>query len=84
MWHIDGNLINMIGLEIDDLWYQATDEEREEVMKAYKDALDEAAKMATKEVNDDPELSQMNDAIEFMNSVREGKTKLEVIEEKPE
>lgn len=84
IWHIDGNLISMIGLEIDELWYQATDEEREEVMEAYKNALDEAAKIATQELKDDPELAQLNEAIEFMNSVRDGKTKLEVIEDKSE
>lgn len=75
--HLDGLLISDVGLEIDGDWDKASDEERQEVIDYYVDSLDLKAKELSKEIAEDKDASQLSDAIRFMNSVREGKTKIE-------
>lgn len=75
--HLDGLLISDVGLEIDDDWDKATDEERQEVIDYYIDSLDIRSKEISKEIADDKDAMQLSNAIKFMNSVREGKTKIE-------
>ena len=45
-----------------------------QLINEYLDCLDIAAKNLEAEIEADPELKQINDAIKFMDSVREGKT----------
>lgn len=75
--HLDGLLISDVGLEIDEDWDNATDEERQEVINYYIDSLDIRAKEISKEIAEDKDATQLSNAIKFMNSVREGKTKIE-------
>ena len=75
--HLDGLLISDVGLEIDEDWDNATDEERQEVIDYYIDSLDLRAKEISKEIAEDKDATQLSNAIKFMNSVREGKTKIE-------
>lgn len=75
--HLDGVLLSDFALEIDEDWDNATDEEREEVIKYYLDSLDIKAKELDKEIQEDPELKKVSDAIDFMTSVYKGETKLE-------
>lgn len=75
--HLDGVLLSDFALEIDEDWDNATDEEREEVIKYYLDSLDIKAKELDKEIQEDPELKKISDAIDFMTSVYKGETKLE-------
>ena len=75
--HLDGVLLSDFALEIDSEWDKASDEEREEVINYYLDSLDIKAKELDKEIQDDPELKKMSDAIDFMASVYKGETKLE-------
>lgn len=75
--HLDGVLLSDFALEIDSEWDKASDEEREEVINYYLDSLDIKAKELDKEIQDDPELKKMSDAIDFMTSVYKGETKLE-------
>lgn len=77
--HLDGLLISDVGFEIDDEWDNASDEEREEVINYYIDSLDMKASELKTEISDDPEGKQLSDAIRFINSVREGKTKIEKV-----
>lgn len=77
MDHLDGTLLCDIGLEIDNLWDEATDEERDEVLKAYLDALDIRQKQLTEEIESDEELKQINDAVKFIGSVGSGETKID-------
>ena len=79
--HLDGLLLNDIGLEIDNDFEQASDEEREQVIDAYLDTLDIAHKHAEKEIESNPELKQMDDAVKFMHAVQRGEVELK--EEKP-
>lgn len=75
--HLDGALVSDIGLEIDEMFDNATDEEREEVIKMYLESLDIRQKQLREEINNNEELKKMDDAINFMESVRKGETILE-------
>lgn len=75
--HLDGSLTSDIGLEIDDMFDNATDEEREEVIKMYMESLDLRQKQLREEIDNNEELKKMDDAIKFMDSVRKGETILE-------
>lgn len=76
--HLNGMLVEDLGLEIDELFDQATDEEREEVIKMYAESLDLRQKELMKEIEGDKELTDIDDAIKFINSVKEGSTVLDV------
>jgi peptide deformylase len=80
--HLNGSLIEDIGLEIDELFDQATDEEREEVIKMYAESLDLQLKQLQQEIQENKELKELDDAVRFMSSVRDGSTVLETIEQK--
>ena len=75
--HLDGMLLTDIGLEIDDDFEKATEEERNEVVEAYLDSLDIKLKALKEEIEADPVLKEMNEGINFMESVAKGETKLE-------
>ena len=76
--HLNGIKISDYGLEIDELWDQATDDERAEVLKAYAEALDVRQKNLQKEIDDNKELKDIDDAARFINSVKSGETILEI------
>ena len=79
---LDGLLISDIGLEIDEEWDKATDEERAEVIKAYCDSLDITMKDVQKDIEDsDGTLKKVYSAIKFTEGVNSGKVKLETVEE---
>ncbi len=80
--HLNGSLVEDIGLEIDELFDNATDEEREEVIRMYAESLDLRTKELQEEINADEDLKQINDAINFMNSVRDGSTVIKPAEQK--
>lgn len=75
--HLDGLLLSDIGLEIDSDWETASNEEKEEVINAYLDSLDLRGKEVKKEIEEDKDLKQLSDAIDFMTSVAKGETKLQ-------
>lgn len=72
--HLNGMLIEDIGLEIDEMFDNATDEEREEVLRMYAESLDLRMKDLQEEIKNDSELSQLDDAIKFMRSVGDKET----------
>ena len=79
--HLDGLLLSDIGIEIDEDFHNATEEEQQEVINAYLDALDIKKKEIDTEINTNPELKQLSDGIDFMESVYKGETKIEPIKE---
>ena len=83
MQHLDGLLISDIGLEIDKDFENATDEEKNEIINIYLDSLDMKQKNVEQEINDNSELKEISDAIDFMTSVYQGETEIiqEVIDE---
>lgn len=74
---LDGVLISDFGLEIDENWDKASEEEKDEVLKMYLDSLDMSSKLLKEEIKKDPETKQLSDAINFIESVQKGETKLE-------
>ena len=77
MDHLDGLLLSDVGLELDEDFDKASEDERQEVIEAYLDALDLKQKEMTQEIQEDKELKQIDDARKFMESVYKGETKLE-------
>lgn len=69
---LDGVLLSNMGLEIDELWDNATQEEREEVINAYLDSLDMMEKQIDKEIQNDEDLKRVADAIDFMTKAEKG------------
>lgn len=72
--HLEGLLLSDIALEIDEAFDSAPEEERLAVINAYLDSLDMQQKELEAEIKSDPELKQVNDAIDFMQSVAKGET----------
>ncbi len=75
--HLNGLLLSDIGLEIDELFDNATDEERAEVVKLYMESLDIRQKELEKEISTDEELTEIADAAKFIASVNSGDTQIE-------
>jgi peptide deformylase len=73
--HLEGVLISDIGLEVIPEFDEATDEERSEVIKEYLDSLDIRLKQTNDEIQNDPELKQIDDATKFMTGILTGEIK---------
>ena len=74
--HLDGVLLTDLGLEIDERFDEATEEEKNELMEAYLKSLDLYKKEVDKNIDNDKDLKSMKDAVDFIQSVRNGETKL--------
>lgn len=77
--HLDGVLLSDVGLEIDEQWDKASEEEKQEVINAYLDSLDLKQKELQQEIEEDPDLKRTSDAIDFMTKVQRGEVKFEPI-----
>ena len=75
--HLDGLLLSDVALEIDERYDQATEEEREEVLRMYAESLDLREQELKKEIENDEELSKINSAIDFMTKVQKGEVEIE-------
>lgn len=74
--HLDGLTIADIGLELNDEFDKATDEEREELINAYLDSLDIKKKQVEKEIQEDETLKKTSDAINFIEKLQKGEVEL--------
>lgn len=79
--HLNGMLVSDIGLEIDDQFDNASEDEKAEVLKMYADALDVAQHKLEEEIHQDTELSDIVDASRFIASVKSGETMIDKIED---
>lgn len=70
--HLDGLLLSDVGLEVDEAFDNASDEEKGEIINLYLDSLDIRRKELKEEINNNDELKQMSDAIDFMEKVQKG------------
>jgi peptide deformylase len=77
MDHLNGMLSSDIGLEIDEMFDNATDEERAEVLRMYAEALDIRQKDLEAEIAKNKDLSDIDDAAKFIASVKSGETVLD-------
>lgn len=74
--HLDGILLSDTGLEIDERFDEATEEEKNELIEAYLESLDIYGKSLRNEIESNKELKSMDDAVKFIQSVRNGETDL--------
>ena len=77
--HLDGHLVCDIGLELDEEFDKATDEEREEVWQMYCDSLDLWSEQLNEEIEKDAELKKLRDAALFMSKVDRGEVQIESV-----
>lgn len=77
--HLDGLLLSDVGLEIDEDFENASDEEKQEIIEMYLDSIDLKSKTMKELVENDEKAKQLSDAVDFINSVQSGETKLEPI-----
>ena len=77
MDHLDGLLLSDIGLEIDNDFESASEEEQNEVIDYYLESIDLKRKELDNIIKNDPELKQLSDGIDFMKSVYSGETQIE-------
>ncbi len=77
--HLDGLLLSDIGLEIDEMFDNATEEERLEVINMYLDSLDIKQKEIDNEIKEDEDLKQISDGIDFMTKVQKGEVQIEQV-----
>jgi peptide deformylase len=78
---LDGVLISDIGLEVDEDFDNATEEERAELLTAYLKILKDRTEEANKAIEEDEELKKTRDAIRFLEGVATGKITMEKQEE---
>ena len=77
--HLDGLLLNDIGLEIDDDFDNATEQERIQIIDMYLDSIDLNRQQIEADIESDPEAKKMSDGVRFIQSVQSGQTKIEEI-----
>lgn len=70
--HLDGVLLPDVGMEVDDDFLNATEEEQRQVVDLYIDALDLRRKDLNEEIENDEHLKKMSDAIDFIEKVQKG------------
>lgn len=75
--HLDGALISDIGLEITEEFDKASQEEKDELINLYLESLDLKAKELSKEVQEDPELKKIDNAIKFNERLAKGEITVE-------
>ena len=75
--HLDGLLLSDVGLEIDEMFDNATDEERQEVIDAYLDSLDLLHSSLEKEVQENEELKKLDDGAKFISAMQRGEVTVE-------
>lgn len=75
--HLEGVLVSDVGKEIDESFENASEEEKERIIKEYFESLDILRKEVNKEIEEDKDLMQQVKAIEFVEKVNKGEVKFE-------
>lgn len=74
---LDGVMLEDLGLEIDENFDKATEEEKNQLLNFYAQQLNSYKQKLDKDINENPELKQLKDAVSYVQSVKEGKTQVE-------
>ena len=74
--HLDGLTLEDIGLEIDEQFDNATEEEKNELLDAYLESLDLKKKDLDKQIEEDETLKKTRDAITFIEKLQKGEIEL--------
>ena len=78
---LDGVLISDIGLEIDEDFDKATDEEREEILKFYLESLKDAGEKIQKNIESDPTQKAIDETITQLTKLNLGTAEFVKIDE---
>lgn len=78
--HLEGINLSDIGLEIDDDFNEATDEEKQEIIDMYLDSLDIKRQHLAEEIDGDEELHKISEHFRFVEALAKGEIKLEKME----
>lgn len=78
--HLDGITLEDIGLEIDDDFDEATEDEKQEIIDMYLDSLDIKRSSVKDDIANDPELSLISERLRFTEALARGDIKLEKID----
>lgn len=74
---LNGVLVSDLGLKIDKDFEEASEEEKEEIIKMYLESLDFRSKQLKEEIEQDQTLKKINDGVNFMERVQKGEVQLE-------
>ena len=77
--HLDGLLLSDIGLEIDEDYENANDEDKQKIIEMYMDSLDIRRKAVKEEIETDKELNKISKAIDFVEQAQTGKIETEFV-----
>ena len=77
MDHLDGLLLNDVGVEVADDFEDWPDNLKENFVRDYLDSLDLLNKQIQDEISNDEDLKKIEDATEFITKVYEGEVQLE-------
>lgn len=80
MDHLDGILSMDIGLEVDEDFDSATDEEKEEIIKLYMDSLDARYKELDTQIEENEDLKKLKNNLEIRDKIVSGK--MQFVEDK--
>ena len=78
--HLEGVNLSDIGLEIEEDFDNATEEERLEIVDMYLDSLDIKRKTISEEIQEDPELNTISERLRFTEALARGDIKLEKLD----
>lgn len=79
--HLEGVLLEDIGLEVEEDFDNASEEERIDIINMYLESLDLKREQLEKDINEDEELKIISDRYKFEEALASGKIKLEKLEE---
>lgn len=79
--HLEGVTLEDIGLEVDNDFDLATEEEQQEIITMYLESLEKRQNILDEEINNDKELSVISDRLKFTEALASGKITFENIEE---
>lgn len=79
---LDGVVLSDMGLEVDDDFINASEEEKEPIINAFLDALDIKRKALNEDIDKSNDLSEIRDAGKFLNEVQKGNIHVVTTQEK--
>ncbi len=77
--HLDGILLSDNGLEVDEMFNNASEEEQDEVIKMYLESLDLRAKEYNLAIEEDEDAKKLRDEAKFINAIENGDVKIEYV-----
>ncbi len=77
---LDGIVLDEMGLEIDHMFDEASESEKNQLLAAYMSQLQAFRKELNKDIDSTPELKQLKDAVDYMQAVKDGRVQVEEVE----